>query len=163
MIASRVVRLVPVFCLAASLAGSAPAPQAAEEHLMIQQSELVWGPGPPMMPPGQKIAVLSGSPGQPGPFTLRAQVPAGYKIPPHWHPADEHVTVISGTFAMGLGDKFEASALHDLTPGGFARMPATVRHFALAKTDAVLQIHGTGPLVLNYVNPADDPLQAAKK
>lgn len=165
MTAAPVVRLAVVFVLAAGLAGSAPAPdtKAAPAHLMVQDAEVVWGPGPAALPPGGKAALLSGDPGQPGPYTLRSQLPAGYRIPPHWHPNDEHVTVLSGTFAMGMGETFDASALKDLKPGGFARMPAEMRHFAVARTDTVLQIHGTGPFAITYVNPADDPRNAAKK
>jgi anti-sigma factor ChrR (cupin superfamily) len=106
------------------------------------------------------IAVVSGDPGQAAPFVLRLKAPAGYKIPPHWHPTDEHVTVLSGSFAVGMGEKFDPTAMKTLPAGGFARMPAEMRHFAMAKTATTVQVHGTGPFALNYVNPADDPRQA---
>lgn len=156
----------PKLALAAVLAASVAAAQqetkpAAPAHRMVQGAEVVWGAGPPALPAGVKMAVLSGDPGQPGPFTIRAHMPAGYTVPAHWHPTDEHVTVISGTIAMGLGDKLDEKALHDLKPGGFAHMPANVRHFARAKTETVIQVHGMGPFALTYVNPADDPRGAA--
>ena len=166
MTAARIVRLAPVLCFATGLvvpAQSADTTKAAPTHVMLQESDLAWGSGPPSLPPGQMIAVLSGDPGQAGPVTLRAKVPAGYRIPPHWHPTDEHVTVLAGTIAMGMGEKFDPSALHEMKAGGFARMPATERHFFVARTDAVIQLHGMGPLVVNYVDPADDPRNAAKK
>jgi hypothetical protein len=94
---------------------------------------------------------------------LRAKMPAGYKIPPHWHPTDENVTVISGTVAFGMGDKFVAADMKEVPGGGFALMPATMRHYFLAKTAAVIQVHGTGPFTLTYVNPADDPRAPAAK
>jgi mannose-6-phosphate isomerase-like protein (cupin superfamily) len=163
---ARVVGLTPVVCLAASLTASAQSPvptNAAPAHRMIAAEEIVWVAGPAALPPGDKMAVLSGDPGQPGPFTLRAQLPAGYRIPAHWHPTDEHVTVLSGTVAMGTGEKFDESALRELKAGGFVHMPATTRHFLLSKTDSVVQVHGTGPFALTYVNPADDPRNAAPK
>lgn len=87
-------------------------------------------------------------------------MPAGYKIAPHWHPTDEHVTVLSGTFALGMGEKFDPTALKDLSSGGYGLMPAQMRHFAMAKTAATIQVHGIGPFALSYVNPADDPRTA---
>jgi hypothetical protein len=84
-------------------------------------------------------------------------MPKGYKIAPHWHPTDEHVTVISGTFALGMGEKFDNAALKSLSAGGYGLMPAEMRHFAMAKSAATVQVHGVGPFALNYVNPADDP------
>ena len=67
------------------------------------------------------------------------------------------MAVLSGTFALGMGEKFDAAALKELGPGGYGLMPANMRHFAMAKTAVVVQVHGTGPFALTYVNPADDP------
>jgi quercetin dioxygenase-like cupin family protein len=92
---------------------------------------------------------------------VRLKMPAGYKIAPHWHPTDEHVTVISGTFALGMGEKFDQKTMKDLPAGGYALLPADMRHFALAKTNSTVQVHGMGPFALTYVNPADDPSKRA--
>ncbi|MCI0595615.1 MAG: cupin domain-containing protein [candidate division Zixibacteria bacterium] len=135
-------------------------PEARPDHIMLTEPELKWADAPPSLPPGAKLAVLEGDPAQPGPFTMRIKAPAGYKVPPHWHPADEHVTVISGSFFMGLGDKFDEKAMKELTPGGFAVMATGTRHFAMTKKETVVQVHGIGPWGINYVNPADDPRQA---
>jgi ketosteroid isomerase-like protein len=134
----------------------APTP-ISSAHVMANASALTWGPAPPSLPPGAKMAVISGDPSKPEPFTVRAQLPAGYKIAPHWHPTDEHVTVLSGTIAMAMGDQFDQAALTDLPAGGYAALPATMHHYLLAKTPATIQVHGMGPLAVNYVNPADDP------
>jgi hypothetical protein len=120
-----------------------------------------WGPAPPVFEKGASLAVISGDPSKQGPFVVRLKMPAGYKIAPHWHPTDENVTVISGTFALGMGEKFETTALKSLPAGGIGVMPAEMRHFAMAKTAATVQVHGMGPFVLNYVNPADDPSKRA--
>lgn len=84
-------------------------------------------------------------------------MPDGYRIPPHWHPADEHVTVVQGAFVMGVGEKFEQTGGHELPAGAFALIPSGTRHFAWTKGETVVQLHGTGPWGINYVNATDDP------
>lgn len=141
-------------------ADTAPPPPPAPPpgpHTVLRADKVVWGDAPPNLPAGAKLAVISGDPSMPGPFVVRLQVPAGYTIAPHWHPTDEHVTVLVGTFALGMGDTLDKAAMQDLPAGGYALMPAEMHHYALAKTAATLQIHANGPFVLNYVNPADDP------
>ena len=132
-------------------------PNAVGTHSMMAADALKWGDGPPSLPPGSKLAVIAGDPSQPGPFIVRAQLPAGYKIAPHWHPAVEQVTVLSGTIAMGMGDKWDDAALKTLATGGFISLPAEMRHYLSSKTASTIQVQGYGPLVLNYVNPTDDP------
>jgi quercetin dioxygenase-like cupin family protein len=145
-------------CAAGAAVAFAQQPAAAPPaHVMTAGADLVWGDPPPALGPGAKLAVLAGNPGAPGPFVVRFQAPAGYRIAPHWHPTEENVTVLSGTFAMGMGETFDEKALKDLPAGGYAKMPAEMRHYALAKTAVTLQVHGTGPFTLTYVNPADDP------
>ncbi len=131
--------------------------QEPKTHIALTADEVKWGPAPPSLTKGAQFAVISGNPAAAGPFVIRLKFPAGYKIAPHWHPTDEHVTVISGTIAFGMGDKFDKAGMKELLAGAYAMMPAEMRHFALAKTAATVQVHGTGPFVLNYVNPADDP------
>ena len=135
---------------------------ATAEHKMFAPGDVKWMDGPPSLPPGAKIAILEGDPAKPGPFTIRLQAPDGYKIAAHTHPTDERVTVISGTFHMGMADKFDEAAGHEMVTGSFALMPAGTKHFAWATGETVVQVHGTGPFVINYVNPADDPRNAKK-
>ena len=133
-----------------------------QSHLMLTPDELKWGPAPPSMPSGAQAAVVAGDPTKAGSaYTIRAKLPDGYKVPPHWHPVDENVTVLEGTLAVGLGEKFDQSTGHDLTAGSYARMQKGVRHFAWAKGDTVIQVHGVGPFEIVYVNPADDPRKQA--
>ena len=136
-------------------------PPSTSGHVAVKPADLKWGEPPPALPKGATFVVVSGDPGQPGPFTIRLKAPAGYAIAPHWHPTDEHVTVLSGTFAVGMGEKADPAAMTDLPAGSYARMPAEMRHYARAKTAVTLQVHGTGPFTLTYVNPADDPRQAS--
>ena len=126
-------------------------------HVMLTPAEMKWGDAPSSLPPGAKAAVIEGDPAKAGPFTLRIQVPANYRIPPHWHPAVEHVTVLSGAFHVGMGDKIEETKAKTLTQGSFMAMPAKTNHFAFTKVATEIQLHGTGPWGITYVNPADDP------
>jgi quercetin dioxygenase-like cupin family protein len=137
-------------------------PAAKSEHVMFAAADLKWADGPPALPAGAKIAVLSGDPGKTGPFTVRLKFPTGFKVPPHTHPTAEHVTVISGTLGLGSSAKFDEAAAHEMTAGGFAVMPAGMEHFAWCKSECVVQIHSEGPFVVKYVNPADDPRTAKK-
>jgi ketosteroid isomerase-like protein/quercetin dioxygenase-like cupin family protein len=135
----------------------APPPDSSQHVLVGNAATLTWRDAPPGLPPGGKMAVLAGNPMAPGAFTLRAQLPAGYRIPPHWHATAEHLTVLSGSVAVGMGDAFDEAAMTDLRPGSFAAMPPEMHHYLLAKTATTLQIHGNGPFAITYVNPADDP------
>jgi quercetin dioxygenase-like cupin family protein len=130
---------------------------AAGAHVMMPASALEWGEAPAGLPAGMRAAVVSGDPSQAQPYVLRAQLPANYRIPPHWHPTMENITVLSGTVALGMGEKFDEAAMQDVPAGGFASVPAEMRHFFMAKTAATIQVHGMGPFGITYLNPADDP------
>ena len=126
--------------------------------------EIKWGDAPPVFAKGAKMAVLQGDPGKAAPFVARLMLPANYKIAPHWHSADEDLTVISGTFYLGEGDAFDKSAhTHGLKAGGYHHLPAKAHHFAYSKGPAVVQINGMGPFDITYINPADDPSKAPAK
>jgi quercetin dioxygenase-like cupin family protein len=137
------------------------------DHLAAHDAEpadeIEFGPAPPVFPAGAEMAVLQGDPGVAGEiFTVRLRFPAGYVLPAHWHPTDEHVTVISGTFLVGLGDTFDEGALLPaLEPGDFITAPANANHFATARGKTVVQVHAIGPFELTYVNSADDPRNQA--
>lgn len=124
---------------------------------------LKWENAPPVLPKGAKVAVLQGDPTKAGPFVMRMSAPAGYKVAPHSHSQDENLTVISGSFMVGLGDKFDAKALKTMKQGSFGSIPAKTNHFAMSKTPVVLQLHGQGPFDITYVNPEDDPSKMATK
>lgn len=150
-----------VAALSLVLAGAAAAqgtPTTGEAHaIVVTPDQITWSPAPPSLRPGAKLAVVEGTPSQPGPFTMRILLPGGYVLPPHYHPAIEHVTVLQGTFKVGMGEKFDAAAMTSLPTGTFAALQPGVRHFAEAEGETILQIHGVGPWDLIYVNPADDP------
>jgi len=143
------------------MGGMADKKMAMPDHKVVQANDVQWGDAPPMMPAGAKFAVLQGDPGKPGIFIVRLKAPSGYRVPPHWHPASEYLTVISGTFSVGMGDKWNDKAMTDLGPGGYAAMNAKAPHYAVAKGETVVQVGGMGPFVLTYVDPKDDPRHAA--
>ena len=130
---------------------------AAPMHVMKAPAEMTWGDAPPVFEKGASFTVVSGDPGKAGLYVVRLKMPAGYKVMPHWHPTDEHVTVVSGTFALGMGDKLDEATMTSLPAGGYALLPAEMHHYAMAKTEAIVQVHGMGPFAITYVNPADDP------
>lgn len=125
-------------------------------HVMITPKELKWS-DVPSLPPGAKIAVIEGPMNEAVPFTVRLRFPANYKIPAHWHPAVERVTVLSGTFHMGVGDKLDMTKTTPLTSGSIAIMQPKTDHFAWTKEETVVQLNGVGPWGITYVNPKDDP------
>ena len=120
--------------------------------------QIKYGPPPPFVAPGAQLAVLEGDPGaSSGDFTIRLKMPDGYKIAPHWHPKRENVTVISGNFKVGMGDKFDAGKMMTFPAGSFAFLDPEMHHYAMASREVIVQVHGMSPLEFNYVNPADDP------
>jgi ketosteroid isomerase-like protein len=134
----------------------APPAQPAGAHATVAANTLKWGDPPPGLPAGAKVALVSGNPAE-GPYVIRAQMPANYRIAPHFHPTTENVTVLSGTVAVGMGEKFDEAALQDVSTGGFTSIPAEMRHFFMSKTASTIQIHGVGPFGITYLNTADDP------
>jgi quercetin dioxygenase-like cupin family protein len=129
--------------------------QHAETHIMMSPQELTWNDLPSL--PGVKIAVIEGPLTQAIPIMFRLKFPANYQVPPHSHPGIEHVTIISGTLNMGMGDVFDKTKTRALTPGSVAIMPPGTRHFVWTSEETIGQVHSTGPWSVTYVNPADDP------
>jgi quercetin dioxygenase-like cupin family protein len=120
--------------------------------------KLAWGPAPAIFPAGAQMVVLQGDPAASAIVTVRLKMPNNYTIPPHWHPTDEHVTVIKGQLIIGMGDTMSADAeLPALKPGDFVTAPANAHHYARARGETVVQVHMMGPFQLTYVNPKDDP------
>ena len=135
---------------------------SADAHKAVDPADLQWAEPPPGLPTAVKVAVLVGDPAKKGPFTVRLRVPAGGKILPHTHSMAEHITVLSGIFHIGTGDKFDENVGHTMGPGSFMTIPANTKHFAWATEESVVQVHADGPFAIAYVNPADDPRNAKK-
>lgn len=145
---------------AVAFLGSASSTQ--ETPILISPDDVKWGEAPPALPPGSKMAVIFGDPKLAGPFTLRAKLPANYKVAPHFHPDTETVTVLSGTFHVSMGDTFDASKTKAMGAGSFVALPGKSPHFVYTKDETVIQVSAVGPWTLTYVNPADDPRNSKK-
>jgi quercetin dioxygenase-like cupin family protein len=145
---------------AAAQEGHSVATTHTAAHALHRPDQIKWQDGPPSLPAGAKFAVLEGDPTKEGPFTMRIRLPDGYKIPPHIHPATERVTVISGTFNFGMGEKFDQGATREMPAGTFSYWPAGMKHFVWVKGETIVQLHGIGPWKIEYLNPADDPRKA---
>jgi len=158
---AKLLRRLPLVLLA--LAGLAVADTGSEHHVLAGGAAIKWGPTPPVVPPGAQFAVVDGDLASKGPVTVRLKMPAGYKIAPHWHPTDEHVTVLSGALGIGMGDTLDTEHGQTLKAGGYAVAPANVHHYAWTTTGATIQLHMNGPFGITYVNPAYDPSMNATK
>jgi quercetin dioxygenase-like cupin family protein len=147
--------VVFVLCLPGLAASDNHAKQMDAEF--FSPKEIKWQAGPASLPPGAKMAVLEGDPSKEGPFVMRVLLPDGYSIPPHTHPKTEHVTVISGTFNIAMGDKLDKQSGRKMPAGTFGYWPAGMKHFVWAEGETVVQLHGMGPWSIKYLNEADDP------
>lgn len=110
------------------------------------------------LPAGATMAVVSGNPAKDGPFVIRARFPANYTVPPHHHPSDEIVRVVSGgPLTYGMGDKVDTANSGTLNKGYHVTMQAGMNHWVTTSAPGEIQVSGNGPFAIIYVNPADDP------
>jgi hypothetical protein len=151
-----------LFSVAAMLAAALVSPATAEDmHKIAKPDTLQWGPSP-RLPKGAEVAVLHGNPGRAGQYIILAKFPDGYAVPAHWHTQSENVTVISGTFNVGMGDKLDRSKGEPLKAGGFFSSGPMMHHYAWTTGETMIQVTGMGPFDVTYVDPKDDPANVAK-
>jgi len=141
--------LAPAIAIAPALAQSS--------HIVVPVDKVQWSPAPPVLPPGAQLAVLEGNPAEKGALTLRLKLPANYEIPAHWHSMTERLTVLSGSFHVGMGDKLDRGASQTLEPGGYVTLPSRMHHFAWTSAPTIVQLNLEGPFDIFYINPADNP------
>jgi hypothetical protein len=141
---------------------AASAAPAALEPILINAKNIKWGPAPPDLPKGAKVAVLFGDPTAAGPYIMRISLPSKYKMPFHWHSQAVRVTVISGTVYIATTETYDKKLAHPVKAGGFVIVPARAQSFEFTKGAAVVEIHGDGPFDVKYTNPSDDPQLGAK-
>lgn len=151
-----------VFLAATSTMVAAQQATTHSDHKLLTAQDIKWSPGPPSLPKGAEFAVLHGDPGKEGLFVLRLKLPAGYVIPPHNHPGHEVVTVVSGTFHLGMGEKADKSKAKALPAGSFFAFPPGMTHFAHVDQETVVQLSSTGPWAVVYINSQDDPRKSSK-
>jgi len=124
---------------------------------MVNPDEITWKDAPSSLPKGAQMALLYGDPTKDSMFVMRLKFPANYKIPPHTHPTDEIVTVVSGEVNFGMGATFDRAKTRAITAGGVVAMPPGAQHFVQNDQETVVQLSSRGPWSIAYVNPADDP------
>lgn len=155
--------LTPATAIAAvSLLGLLVPAAAGDGSKLVTPEEIQWGAAPASLPAGAQAAVLFGDPSKEGLFALRLKLPKGYAIPPHSHPKPEVVTVISGTFRLGMGETSHSAQAKALPAGSLFAMPPGMVHFASTDEDTIVQLNSVGPWSLTYVNPKDDPRQKSQ-
>jgi len=142
--------------LALAATAVADLPYRGEGHIFVDPEGLAWTDIASMAPPAQ-IAVLEGDLAEAEPFTFRLRLPAGYEVRPHVHPAYERVTVLEGEFFFAHGETFDREQTVRLPEGGFSIMAPGEPMFGYTEVDTVIQLHGTGPWGIDYIDDADDP------
>ncbi len=130
-------------------AASAVQAETTGTHKMVSPQEITWGPGPAALPPGAESAVLYGDPTKDALFAMRLKLP-------------EVVTVISGTFRLGMGETADPSKAKALPTGSFSATAPGTAHYVFTDEDTIVQVNTTGPWGINYINPKDDPRQKSQ-
>jgi quercetin dioxygenase-like cupin family protein len=146
------------FVVAAVLAASVfPTFAIAEEHHSAKQPDSLKWTAPAAYAPGAQFSVIKGDPTKEGMYVVRLKVPKGFKIPPHTHPNDENVTVLSGVFHIGTGETLDETKGERIRAGGYSFVAKGMAHYAFFPEETVIQLHGVGPQGITYINPSDDP------
>jgi quercetin dioxygenase-like cupin family protein len=149
---SEIVCALVAASLAMACVSSAQEKSAASAHGIVRSADLKWTP---IMKGCEMAAVAGDALAEGAPFTVRLRCAAGTIIPAHWHPTDENVTVLEGTFQVGMGEKYDAARLETMQPGNFFSVPKEMRHYALSKTATIVQVNAIGPFKVNWVNPSE--------
>ena len=146
-----------MFLVAFALATTIGATASAQDmHKVLKPDALKWGASP-RLPKGAQVAVIHGDPRKEGHYIILARMPDGYAVPAHWHSKTENVTVVSGIFNVGMGDKLDKQKGEALGPGGFFSSGAQMRHYAWTTGETLIQVTGIGPFDVTYVDSGDDP------
>jgi quercetin dioxygenase-like cupin family protein len=147
----RMILAVVVAGLALPIVALAQEPGAEPmEHAIVVSEAVAFGPiEVPGFDPGMEIAVVHGDPSaEAGDYTIRLKFPAGYRFPAHYHPKAEHVTVLSGSFLLAMGDSGDSAAIQSYAPGAFLYIPAEHPHYGGAEGETVIQLHGMNPFTI---------------
>lgn len=135
-----------------------PGARASEMVMVASDAAVKWSPSPPSLPKGSEISIIAGDPDKPGPFTLRLKFPSNYVIAPHTHATDESVTLLSGRLIHDMGESINKERGKSFQKGAFLYLPAKMPHSLwTANEPAIIQVSGTGPFGLDYINLSDDP------
>ena len=147
---------VPIPLAALVTASLLLSPARAAVAQEVADSALHWTAAT-LLPPGARLAVISGDPTAPVETTMLVSMPDGYRFPPHSHPSFEHVEVKQGTLLAGMGDRLDPTHTRALTVGDSATAPAGMHHFSIAKGQTVLSVTFMGPYTITYLRAEDAP------
>lgn len=125
--------------------------------ILLRPEDIEWKEGPSGMPKGCSMTLMDGDPQTTNLYAMRLKMPLGYEVPPHWHMLDEHITVISGTFRVGLGEKFDTKETVSLKAGSYLVIPARINYYIWASEETVIQVNNKGPWNIHYARFKDDP------
>ena len=157
--------ILPIICSLglAHLAFAQPAPEKRVAPSEFDFSGGVAGGAGTSGVTGIRTVVMKGNPAQAGLYTIMLLIPANTRIAAHLHADDRVATVVSGTWYIGYGDRFNEADLKALPPGSFYTEPIGRNHFAETRGEPVIvQITGVGPSSTRYADPATDPQNAKK-
>src|ERR1051326_5260161 len=149
--------LFAVILITGRVLGACAAEHDPSRGHFYEPAKIEWKDGPASLPPGAKIDVLEADPTKEGMFVMRVRVPNGYHIPAHTHPKPERVTIIQGTFKLAMGTNPQLADAHVLPAGTYGVWPPDMVHVVWIEGETIVQFHGMGPWIINYVNPKDDP------
>ncbi len=144
MKAMRLLPFVGSFALLLSFTNHTNAQQSTQQRVVPLKT----------FPIDQRFETVSGDPTKAGGlYVIRIHAEAGYIIMPHTHPEDENIVVVEGSWALGMGDRYHENALQPMELGAYGLVPKKMAHFALSKTDTIIQVHGVGPFTTHWVVP----------
>jgi quercetin dioxygenase-like cupin family protein len=133
--------------LAAASVGRADVDPKAVEIVPADQVKWVKSPNG-----GSESAVLFGDPSKPGPYVIRLKWLPGNMSRPHTHATDRFFVVISGTWWVGSGTKYDPDSTVPVKAGSYVIHHAGQPHYDGAKgEETVIQVWGEGPLTTQSV------------
>lgn len=156
MCGTKTAKLLTALAALGITVGAAAAGDVPKEAVKLTPSEFQWKLSPRV--PGLEVADMIGDQTKAGPYLYRVKFPANFKLEAHGHPDERRYTILSGTWYIGWGKKFDAGKLIALPAGSFYTEPAEIPHFVATKDEgAVIEISGTGPTKQIWVDPAHAP------
>jgi len=148
------IRYFILSCLILALNSTAIALDSQQLTFFNTKQMQSWGT-PKALPPGAHDLVLNGNVAEPGVYTVRIKLPANYQIPPYSQSAPSYITVIAGSYHIGIGNTFDKTKGETITTGGFAILPANVPLYTWTTEASIIQIHGEGPVKVSLIKPTN--------
>ena len=131
------------------------------DYIIVLPDNIEWSEAPRGMPTGYEQAMIKGNPRVREVFTFRAKIQANWKAMPHFHPADEHITILEGSGYIGFGEEYNEEIAVEMPKGAFITVKAGSVHYFFTRGLCVIQVHGMGPQKITYINIDDDPRNSA--